>query len=121
MFGYWIKQRLQWEQDFRSYVEQPLINKSEILNRQELITNINKHEITREELREYLNPIYDLERLITRVTYQTANPRDLIAFRNSLAMLPHIFTLLQDIDGNLADEIKSEFDCLEDIHDLWLH
>ena len=102
----------------RSYVEQPLINKSEILNRQELITNINKHEITREELREYLNPIYDLERLITRVTYQTANPRDLIAFRNSLAMLPHIFTLLQDIDGNLADEIKSEFDCLEDIHDL---
>ena len=102
----------------RSYVEQPLINESEILNRQELITNINKHEITREELREYLNPIYDLERLITRVTYQTANPRDLIAFRNSLAMLPHIFTLLQDIDGNLADEIKSEFDCLEDIHDL---
>lgn len=37
--------------------------------------------ITREELREYLNPIYDLERLITRVTYMSANPRDLIAFK----------------------------------------
>ena len=51
--------------------------------------------ITREELREYLNPIYDLERLITRITYQTANPRDLIALLNSLKMLPHIRFLLQ--------------------------
>ena len=68
----------------RSYVEQPLVEKKEILKRQDIITELNKHEITREELREYLNPIYDLERLITRITYQTANPRDLIAFRNSL-------------------------------------
>ena len=46
--------------------------------------------ISREELCEYLNPIYDLERLIGRISYRTANPRDLIAFGNSLAMLPHI-------------------------------
>ena len=51
--------------------------------------------ITREELREYLNPIYDLERLITRVTYMSANPRDLIAFKNSIGMLPPIKTLLE--------------------------
>lgn len=102
----------------RSCVEQPLIDKSEILKRQNFITNINKHVITREELREYLNPIYDLERLITRITYQTANPRDLIAFRNSLSMLPSIRTLLDDIDGDMAAEIRDEFDCLTDIYQL---
>ncbi len=102
----------------RSYVEQPLIEKDEIIKRQNFITNINKQMITREEMREYLNPIYDLERLITRITYQTANPRDLIAFRNSLGMLPPIRTLLNDLNGEMAEEIKADFDCLEDIHTL---
>ena len=102
----------------RSYVEQPLIDKGEIIKRQDFIEKINEKEMTREELREYLNPIYDLERLITRITYQTANPRDMIAFRNSLSMLPSIRTLLEDINGALAEEIRSEFDCLEDLYEL---
>ena len=49
----------------RSYVEQPLIDKAEIEKRQDAICELNQHVITREELREYLNPIYDLERLIS--------------------------------------------------------
>ncbi len=102
----------------RSYVEQPLIEKAEIVKRQELITSLNKNEVTREEIKEYLNPIYDLERLITRITYQTANPRDMIAFRNSLEMLPYIKTQLEDLDGELIEEIKTDFDSLEDIHSL---
>ena len=102
----------------RSYVEQPLIDKKEILKRQEFISVLNKHEITREELREYLNPIYDLERLITRITYQTANPRDLIAFRNSLEMLPAIEMLLGDLSCDLVTEIRDEFDNLRDLYDL---
>ena len=102
----------------RSYVEQPLIEKSEILKRQEFISVLNKQEITREELREYLNPIYDLERLITRITYQTANPRDLIAFRNSLEMLPAIGMLLGDLPCELVAEIRDEFDDLRDLYDL---
>ena len=104
----------------RSYVEQPLIDKKEILKRQDLITSFNKNEITREEIREYLNPIYDLERLITRITYQTANPRDLIAFRNSLEMLPAISMLLSDLSGTLVDEIRDEFDDLRDLYELLL-
>ncbi len=102
----------------RSYVEQPLIEKTEILKRQEFISVLNKQEITREELREYLNPIYDLERLITRITYQTANPRDLIAFRNSLEMLPGISMLLGDLSCDLVEEIRDEFDDLRDLYDL---
>ena len=102
----------------RSYVEQPLIDKAEILKRQDFIQELNKHEITREELREYLNPIYDLERLITRITYQTANPRDLIAFRNSLEMLPAIAMLLGDINCELANDIRDEYDDLRDLYQL---
>lgn len=102
----------------RSYVEQPLIDLEEIVKRQDAIEEINQNIITREELREYLNPIYDLERLITRVTYQTANPRDLIAFRNSIGMLPPIKALLADFHGALLTEIQDELDALEDIFAL---
>ena len=75
---------------------------------------MNQHVITREELREYLNPIYDLERLITRVTYLTANPRDLIAFRSSIAMLPPIKSLLGDFQCELLGEIREDMDTLEE-------
>ena len=102
----------------RSYVEQPLIDKMEILKRQDFISVLNKQEIIREELREYLNPIYDLERLITRITYQTANPRDLIAFRNSLEMLPAIVMLLSDLSCELVEEIREELDDLQDLYQL---
>ena len=74
--------------------------------------------ITREELREYLNPIYDLERLITRVTYMSANPRDLIAFKNSIGMLPTIKTLLEDFDTELLKEIQTDMDSLEELYQL---
>ena len=102
----------------RSYVEQPLIDKTEIEKRLDAITEINKHVITREELREYLNPIYDMERLITRVTYMSANPRDLIAFRNSIGMLPAIHTLLEEFDCELLTELRNDMDTLEELHAL---
>ena len=89
-------------------MEQPLIDKTEIELRQEAIGELNDHVITREELREYLNPIYDLERLITRVTYRTANPRDLIAFKNSISMLPPIKSLLDEFDGALLKNIQND-------------
>ena len=59
----------------RGYIEQPLIDKEEIEKRLTAIEELNSQMITREELREYLNPIYDLERLIGRISYQTANPK----------------------------------------------
>ena len=86
----------------RNFLEQPLIDRSEILARQDAIAEMNEDMIFREELREYLNPIYDLERLIGRITYRSANPRDLIAFRNSLQMLPHIKNLLKDSQVRVA-------------------
>ena len=69
-------------------------------------------------MREYLNPIYDLERLITRVTYRTANPRDLIAFKNSISMLPPIKSLLDEFDGALLKNIQNDIDAMEELCSL---
>lgn len=102
----------------RQYIEQPLINKQEILNRQNAIAEINDDLVTREEIREYLNPIYDLERLIGRISYQSANPRDLIAFKNSLEMLPHIKNLMKDFKSDELQKLYGEFDVLSDLYVL---
>ena len=99
----------------RSYIEQPLIDRAEIELRLDAVSELKKNMISREELREYLNPIYDLERLISRVVYQTANPRDLIAFKTSLQMLPPIRTLLEDFSSELLVRMKEGLDTLEDL------
>ena len=102
----------------RSYIEQPLIEKDEIVARQAAIRELNQNAISREEIREYLNPVYDLERLIGRIIYKTANPRDFIAFKSSLSMLPYIKSLLQDFSSPLLGEIEEELDPLEDLFTL---
>ena len=99
----------------RSYIEQPLIVKDEIIKRQKAIANLNSSLITRDELREYLNPIYDLERLIGRIAYKSASPRDLIAFKDSLVMIPYIKQLLDECLAPLLMEINEEMDDLRDI------
>lgn len=102
----------------RSYIEQPLIDKEQIEARLDAIEELNENVITREEIREYLNPIYDMERLISKISYKTANPRDLIAFQSSLEMLPHIKTLLETFHGRLLGELYLELDPLDDIYQL---
>ena len=102
----------------RSYIEQPLIEKEEMEKRLDAIQELNQDSISRDEIREYLNPIYDLERLLSKVTYKTANPRDLIAFRNSLQMLPPIKTVLSAFQKEELTKIREQIDGLEDIYQL---
>lgn len=99
----------------RSMVEQPCIRKEMIENRLDAIEALNNSMITRDELREYLSAVYDLERLMTRITLKTANPRDLIAFKNSIAILPHVRTILQEFDKGLLAEYEQELDELTDL------
>ncbi len=99
----------------RQYIEQPLIHKDSIEKRLDGVEALTKKTIERDEIREYLNPIYDLERLLGKVSYKTANPRDLIAFRNSLEMLPHIKTLLRDFKEEILCGIRDDIDDLSDI------
>ena len=102
----------------RNYVEQPLIDADRINARLDAIEQINTSMITREEIREYLGPVYDLERILTKISYNTANPRDLLALRNSLEMLPPIKTLLGDFECDLIKELNSQMDSLSDIFKL---
>lgn len=102
----------------RSFIEQPLIDKTEINSRLDAIEELNQNAISREEIREYLNPVYDLERLISKISYKSANPRDLIAFKSSLSMLPHIKYLLGDFKKELLTDIFEQMDELNDLCDL---
>ena len=102
----------------RSFIEQPLISKEEINERLDAVAELNKNAISREEIREYLNPVYDLERLISKISYKSANPRDLLAFKSSLSMLPHIKYLLQSMSSKALKEAGENMDTLDDLYDL---
>ena len=102
----------------RTYIEQPLLEKETIEARLDAIEELNNNAIMREEIREYLNPVYDLERLVSRITYQSANPRDLVAFKSSLSMLPAIKYLLKDSSCGELKTVEEELDALEDVHAL---
>ena len=102
----------------RSRIEQPLIEKGEMEARLDAIADLNGSSVSRDELREYLNTIYDLERLLCKVPYKTANPRDFIAFRNSLAYLPAIKEVLKEFTAAELMSIENDCDALTDIFSL---
>ena len=99
-------------------IEQPLINRETIEGRLDVIEELNNNSIDREEIREYLNPIYDLERLMTKISCKSANPRDLIAFRNSLEMIPYIKNIIGTFKSNLFKEAFEKMDDLQDLYHL---
>jgi len=102
----------------RKYIEQPLLEKEEIEYRLTAVASLLEDAITREELREYLTPVYDIERLITKIAFGSANPRDLTAFSGSLKMLPPIRYLLADLSSPLLQEVREKLDPLEDLFAL---
>ena len=102
----------------RKYVEQPLIEQGEMERRLDAVAELKDAAISREEIREYLSPVYDLERLITKITYGTANPRDLTAFSGSLEMLPHVRYILEEMHSDLLCEVRENLDTLEDLCSL---
>ena len=101
----------------RTMVEQPLMNKHDINARLDIIEEFNHHQIDRDELREYLNSIYDLERLMAKISCKSANPRDLISFRNSLQMLPYIKHIIEGLNAKLLLEYNEQLDDLSDLYE----
>lgn len=100
----------------RRFVEQPLIDQNEIENRLDAVEELTRQPMIRDEIREYLKPIYDMERLASRISYQSANPRDLIAFKSSLEMLPFIKQLLNSFEkSQVLKNIQQDMDALEDL------
>ena len=100
------------------FLEQPLIERAAIERRFDAVQELCENSVDRDEMREYMGPIYDLERLMTRISYLSANPRDLIAMRNSLRMLgPIRQTLAMWEQGDLRD-IHEDLDEFKDLLDL---
>ncbi|MCR4989584.1 MAG: DNA mismatch repair protein MutS [Lachnospiraceae bacterium] len=102
----------------RSFLEQPLTDKKKINKRLDAVEGFTKDLILREELREYLNPVYDLERLMGKINYHSANPRDLLAFAGSIRMLPPIKDILADSKVSAISELSDDLDTLTDLCEL---
>ena len=99
-------------------IEQPLVDRELIEKRLDAVEMLCQNTVDRDEIREYLQPVYDLERLMTRVSYGTANPRDLIALRGSLSMFAPIRQVLEDFEGGLLTALRDDMDDFGDLVDL---
>ncbi len=102
----------------RQMVEQPLIQKQAITERLDAVEMLKDNMMAREEIREYMNSIYDLERLTMRISYRSANPRDLIAFKTSIQYLPYIKDILGQFSKGILHQLYEDLDILEDLHVL---
>ncbi len=101
-----------------SYIRQPLIDKDDIEDRLSAVEILKNNPIERDELREYLGTVYDLERITGKIAMQTVNPRDMLALKSSLSTLPAIKLITSELDSRLLKAISDDIDGLEDIYTL---
>ena len=99
----------------RKWVEHPLLNTSAIVRRQGAVEELCNDFMLREELTESLSHVLDLERLITRIIYGSANGKDLRAVSNTTAVLPEVRELLARCRCEELKRIYENLDTLEDV------
>ncbi len=102
----------------RKWVEHPLINVSKIVRRQNAVEELYNNFMLREQISELLDQVLDLERLMTKIVYGTANARDLYAVANSTRILPELKRLISECTSNEMRGIYEELDTLEDVCSL---
>ena len=102
----------------RRIIAEPLLDKNRILRRQDAIAEFNDRFIDREELCEYLRPVYDIERLLSAVSNKRASARDLLAVKTSLSMVPHIKRALESFQSELLCDLADEMPDMKDLTDL---
>ncbi len=102
----------------RRFLEQPLIDKKAIEDRLDAVSELLERIMDRDEIREYLGTVYDIERLMGRVAFGTANPRDLIALKSSLSMLSPIKELTAGFSSALISKLSEKIDALTDMYEL---
>lgn len=102
----------------RSWLEHPLMNISKINNRQSAVEELVNNTVTRLEIAEMLSGIYDIERLMTKIVYGSANARDLRSLCLAIKDLPEITKLISDCKSSYLRMIYQNIDLLEDIYSL---
>ena len=102
----------------RSQIEHPLTNVKQIVSRQRSVAELNSNFMLREEIRDELSSVLDLERLMTKITYGTASARELRAVAQTIGVLPKIKSMLQNTESDELVAIWNEIDELSDVYDL---
>ncbi|CAM4012809.1 DNA mismatch repair protein MutS [Staphylococcus schweitzeri] len=98
----------------KQWIDRPLINKQQIESRLDIVDEFSKHFIERDTLRNYLNQVYDIERLVGRVSYGNVNARDLIQLKHSISEIPNIKALLNSMNQDTLEQVNQ----LEPLDDL---
>jgi len=96
----------------KNWIENPLVDKNEINKRYDTVEKLETEFILKEELREYLYQVYDLERLSGRIGYGNTNGRDLLQLKNSLKVLPNIKSILDNL------KYEKTIETLDDLYEL---
>ncbi len=102
----------------RKWVEQPLIHADQIKKRLDSVEELYTELFLREEIKDILHSMYDFERIMSRVIYQSANARDLIALKNSIENLPLLKQVLSRCKSAYLQELWEALDPLENIYQL---
>jgi len=102
----------------RSTIEHPLTNVAQITRRQRAVGEIASNFVLREELRDLLSNVLDLERLMTKITYGTAGARELRSVAQTVAVLPRIKAALDPLESEELTSIFENIDELSDIYEL---
>ncbi len=102
----------------RRWISDPLIDVIDINNRLNAVKELKENEILKDDLVENLKNVYDIERLAGKISYGTANARDLISLKNSLSQLPELKETLEKAQSNLLKNLYSSLDTLEDVYNL---
>ena len=102
----------------KQYIQKPSSDEKEILIRQSMIGSLIEKFMNRQELQVALDEVYDLERLIARISFGNANGRDLLQLKASLKAVPALKDILLDLENPHFDKLSSEMDSLDHICDL---
>ncbi len=102
----------------RSQIEHPLTNVRQIVSRQRSVGELLSNFMLREEIREELTSVLDLERLMTKITYGTASARELRAIAQTIAVLPRVKEMLSGTESEELEAIWKDIDELTDVHDI---
>lgn len=102
----------------KSYIEQPLVKLAIITNRLDAVEQLCRKSVLQQELAEALSKVYDIERLMTRVMYKTATPRDVKSLSLTALQIPEIKRILGEFNAKLLVELNSKIDTLTDISNI---
>ncbi|WP_083461334.1 DNA mismatch repair protein MutS [Cellulosilyticum ruminicola] len=102
----------------RKCIEQPLIDAAQINGRLGATEELRNNPLLRSDLFEALDNIYDIERLMSKVSFGTCNAKDLVAIKQSIGALPAIKELLANTKSPLLNELHDNLDCMEELFDL---